>query len=539
MSWLYNIPIRYKIFLIVGIALIGLVATLTFNYSATHSNAERLQHVRDIYFPTLERIDASLVELDKIKETLNGAASAGEIDMLDDADQLAAALRQDFAEIIELDAEVRGGVEQLKDKFEVYYRAATALTRGMIEGTIASEQIRPSVDNMTTALASFSESLNYFRDASYQRFTDTIDEANASSQSALIIGIIVSLICVIFVAGVGFLIGAVIEKHIKHVVSNLTEIASGEADLTKRLQQQGNDEIGQLVMAFNAFVEKLHQIIREVADSTAQLSTAAEEMSVISAESNENVSRQLSETEQVATAMNEMTSTVQEVARNAMQAAEAAENASGEANAGRSVVETTMGSINALANEVESASSVIQKLETDSENIGGVLDVIRGISEQTNLLALNAAIEAARAGEQGRGFAVVADEVRTLASRTQESTLEIQSMIESLQSGAAQAVTVMGQGREQAQTSVEQASKAGDSLHAITTAVSTISEMNTHIASAADEQSSVAEEINRSINNIGSIGEQTAQGAQKTAAASEEMTQLATQLQSMVSHFTI
>ncbi|NOZ37243.1 MAG: methyl-accepting chemotaxis protein [Gammaproteobacteria bacterium] len=539
MSWLSDLSIRYKIFSIIFIAVAGLAANLIFNYAATRSNALRLHNVQAVYFPTLERIDANLVRLDKIKETLNGAASAGEVEMIEDADVLAAAMRQGFAKIEALDSEVSGGVVLLQKQFDDYYAAAKPLTQGMIEGTLAAQQIQPTVAKMTAALGKFSSSLKHFRKASYQRFTDTINDANASSEWALTMGLIIAMICVGLVSTSGLVIGNVLQKNISRVVQNLIEIAHGEADLTTRLEQQGKDEIGQLVGAFNVFIEKLQNIIRNVSGSTSQLATAAEEMAQISEESNSSVIRQASETEQVASAMNEMSSTVAEVALHAKEAAESAQNASSASTKGRQVVEQTITAIGSLANEVEQAATVIQKLEHDSENIGGVLEVIRGISEQTNLLALNAAIEAARAGEQGRGFAVVADEVRTPASRTQESTKEIQAMIESLQSGSAQAVAVMEESRSKAQASVEQARLAGESLREITEAIGTISDMNTQIANASVEQGSVVEEINRNVSSISEIGEQTSQGAQQTATASQEMSQLATRLQVEVGQFKV
>jgi methyl-accepting chemotaxis protein len=237
--------------------------------------------------------------------------------------------------------------------------------------------------------------------------------------------------------------------------------------------------------------------------------------------------------------MNEMTTTVQDVARNTAQAAEAAQRAAQEANSGKQVVTQTLATIDNLANEVEKVAAVIQALETDTGNIGMVLDVIKGIAEQTNLLALNAAIEAARAGDQGRGFAVVADEVRTLASRTQKSTQEIHDMIGRLQSSAAQAVQAMQTGRARAQESVQQAAKAGASLGTITSAVSTISDMNTQIASAAEEQSSVAEEMNRNIVAIRDVAEQTARGAHQTSRATDELSRLSSELQALVGQFKI
>lgn len=539
MNWFGSISIRYKILSVAVLAVTGFAFNLIFNYTVTSSNSERLENVKSIYFPVLERVDANRVRLDKIKEGLNAAVSSGETELVEEADLVAAELRKAFGEISDLDAAVTGGIANLSGSFDAYYSAARELTMGMIDGTLESDNIKAAADRMRENLEGFETTLDYFRDASYERFTDSIQAAEDASQHALKIGLLISLVVIGLVGIIGFFVSAMVSKNIRHVAASLEDMARGEGDLTVRLPESGADEIGELVTSFNTFVSKLQGLIGEIVGSIAQLASAAEEMSAISAESNSNVTKQQAETGQVATAMNEMSATVQEVARNATQTSASAHKASGEANGGRHVVDETITSINALAGEVEKAAVTIQQLESDSENIGSVLDVIRGISEQTNLLALNAAIEAARAGEQGRGFAVVADEVRTLASRTQESTLEIQSMIESLQSGAAKAVAVMEQGRSQAKVSVENAARAGESLHAITESVTTISDMNTQIASAAEEQSAVAEEIDRNITNISQLGDQTADGARQTETSSQEMAQLAVQLQTLVGQFKV
>ncbi|HHJ14101.1 MAG TPA: methyl-accepting chemotaxis protein [Gammaproteobacteria bacterium] len=539
MNWFGSISIRYKILVVVALAVMGFAFNLAFSYSVTARNAERLAKVRDVYYPTLERIDANRVRLDKIKEGLNAAVSSAETDQVEETDAIAEKMRATFQEISDLDAEVAPGITKLSKLFDAYYSAARELTLGMIEGTLEADKIKSAADGMREKLEKLETTLGHFRDAGYTRFTDSIRAADETSQQALRIGLLISLVVIALVGGIGFFISSLVTRNIRRVTDSLEDMARGEGDLTVRLPESGHDEIGQLVTNFNTFVGKMQGLIGEIVASIAQLASAAEEMSAISAESNNNVATQQAETEQVATAMNEMTATVQEVARNATQTSAAAHEASGEAVNGRKVVEETIASINTLAGEVEKAAETIQQLEHDSENIGSVLDVIRGISEQTNLLALNAAIEAARAGEQGRGFAVVADEVRTLASRTQESTLEIQNMIESLQAGAAQAVTVMEQGRNQAQVSVANAARAGESLQAITESVTRISDMNTQIASAAEEQSAVTGEIDRNIANIRQLGDQTTQGAKQTAASSQEMAQLAGQLQQLVGQFRV
>lgn len=312
-----------------------------------------------------------------------------------------------------------------------------------------------------------------------------------------------------------------------------------DGDLLAAVDYQGRDELGRVAAAFNAMRLRMHEMITQVANATGQVAAASEETTAVTVQTSDGIRRQQSETEQVAAAMNEMSATVQDVARNAASAAEAAHAADADAANGRKVLARTVEVINMLAREVENATGVIRSLQDDSNNIGSVLDVIRAIAEQTNLLALNAAIEAARAGEAGRGFAVVADEVRTLASRTQQSTSEIQAMIEKLQGGAANAVKVMETGHRQAGEGVTQVAEAGAALESILQAVTTINDMNAQIASAAEQQSAVAEEINRNIVTVSEIAEQTSVGSQQTAATSEELAQLAAQLQSLVGQFRV
>lgn len=344
-----------------------------------------------------------------------------------------------------------------------------------------------------------------------------------------------------FLAGIAaaWIIARMITRPLNIAVAAMKDIAEGEGDLTRRLDDSGTDEIAELSLAFNKFASKIQKLIGQVTDFTSQLASASHEMSTITDATSKGAENQQSETEQVVSAIDELMSSVQEVARSASEAANSAQHADTETIKGKHEVTSTVESINTLANEVERIAEVVHHLGDDSQNIGKVLDVIKGIADQTNLLALNAAIEAARAGEQGRGFAVVADEVRTLASRTQESAQEIQSMIVRLQDGSDKAVHVMRDSRIKAQSSVEQAARAGASLEVIAGAVSTITSMNTQIACAAEQQATVASSINRSVHSISKVCDETADGARQTARSGEELADLAINLQGLLAQFRI
>jgi methyl-accepting chemotaxis protein len=340
----------------------------------------------------------------------------------------------------------------------------------------------------------------------------------------------------IVLAGANWL-GTRVARRTEKLVAAMHALAEG--DLTHRVAIKGRDEFSWLAYEFDCVRKSMEKTVGAMAGNAAQLAAAAEELSAITEQSREGVARQNAETEQVAAAMNEMSATVVEVARYAADAASAATEADRESKDGNRVVQATVHSISGLAQEVERTAGAIARLKDDSLAIGAVLDVIRDIADQTNLLALNAAIEAARAGEQGRGFAVVADEVRSLASRTQQSTQEIQGMIERLQAGANEAVNAMQEGRRSAESSVGQAGEAGGSLDRITRMAERIKGMNLQISNAADQQSQAAEEINRSVVRISQIGAQTSTGAQQIAQASDDLARLAAQLQDMVGKFKV
>ena len=327
-----------------------------------------------------------------------------------------------------------------------------------------------------------------------------------------------------------------IRKPLDTLNAAMHNVASN-SDLTESVPVSGNDELTRMSESFNQMISHQRQLIGDISGATHQLASAAEEMSSISVQANQSINNQRLEIEQVASAMNEMVSTSQDVATNAEHADSQTKLMLDQADQGNRIVSAAVASTNTLVGNVSQVSDRIRAVESDSESIGSIIGVINDIAEQTNLLALNAAIEAARAGDQGRGFAVVADEVRTLAQRTQQSTTEIQTAIERLQSGTRTAVDAMEQSQQEAEQAGAKAAEAGDALQGISEAVGMITDMNTHIASASEEQTSVAEEINRSLVAINDASQESSDGATQISAASDQLSRLAVDLNTKVSQF--
>lgn len=335
----------------------------------------------------------------------------------------------------------------------------------------------------------------------------------------------------------GLFLANSITRPIKSIAARFTDLGRGDGDLSQRIEVQSSDEIGQLSEGFNGFIEKIHESMKEVASTSGALQTASESVSHKANTTHDNSQIQRDQTIQVVTAINEMGATISEIASNAATAAETANQASDNTQVGQNVVNKAKDAISRLAMDIENTGQVVEQLASTTQEIGSILDVIRDISEQTNLLALNAAIEAARAGEQGRGFAVVADEVRNLASRTADSTEEIQKMINQLQSDAKDAVTAMEAGKSVTHEGVSSSDEAVEVLVNISERIHDISDRNTQVATATEEQSTVVHTINQNIEEINAINEVTTSTAEELAAASSDLKELSERLDRMVGSF--
>ncbi len=539
MDWFNNISIKYKILLIPLVSILGFALNLAYNFSSNADSSVRLENVQKVYYPMLEKSDAVIVKVTSIPEILNSAVSAGEGDMIGAADSVADEIRKLLKEIQQIESDDNSTIHDISGGFEGYFSSAKGLSVSMIEGTADFSQLSAKMTNMSGQLKALQALLAEFREKNLSAFNDNIQASTDGADRALMLGVVISLTTIVILVLASGYVTYLVTGSIEKVVVSLKEIASGEGDLTRRIEQNSKDEMGKLVYWFNQFIEKLQATIGEVVSSVAPLNDVSRELERLSVDNGKASSTQLESTLGMSRSIREMFDSLSENATNASSAAESASKADDNAKLGQKIVAETVSTIDELAAEVERAGNTIKQLEADTENVGSILGVIQGIAAQTNLLALNAAIEAARAGEQGRGFAVVADEVRSLASRTQESTEEIQSVIEQLQKTARTITVVMDQGQVKAKESVAKAAETGESLRNITDGVDTIMQMNMHIASATEEQQQTSSAIQHSVDEIRGSAESTAEGLAHLADVTQQLVSVSSKLGSIASQFKV
>ncbi|KKA05308.1 chemotaxis protein [Pseudomonas ogarae] len=426
--------------------------------------------------------------------------------------------------------------DQFKQTFAAY-RTGIAQSFTLAEQGRRDELIKLLLVDMKTVVDGSGKQLNDLAELfSKQVSIESQKSQEHYANSRMIVSLFVVLAALATVA-LAMLLTRSIVKPLGEALNAAENVARG--DLTRPIETHGNDEVSRLLKALAAMQQNLRETLQGISGSAVQLATAADELNAVTLDSTQSLQQQNNEIEQAATAVTEMTTAVEEVARNAVSTSDATRQSSESASLGQQRVSDTVDAIGALASDVQVTGGLVQSLANQSQDIGKVLDVIRAIAEQTNLLALNAAIEAARAGESGRGFAVVADEVRALAYRTQQSTQEIEQMVQGMRSGATQALDSMQASSSRAASTLAMAERAGDALQTITASVNEIHERNLVIASAAEEQAQVAREVDRNLVNIRDLSVRSASGADQTSASSHELSQLANSLRTMVQRFQV
>ncbi|HAO17945.1 MAG TPA: methyl-accepting chemotaxis protein, partial [Alteromonas macleodii] len=510
MNFLKKMPIATKIFLIPGIAALSFIIYLLITVYTALNNGATLEKVQKVQFPALQLSASTLVDMQKVRDTLASAVTTGDQDTLTMAQELAEEAKSGLNQIASISPEFRSEISRISSGFDNYFDVAYDVSQSMVNGTADFSRLGELSAQMNQSYDGAIAAMSQFRDAQQAAFEEAFKNTDSANTSLISTGVILAVVVTILLFGTAVPIVRGIKQSIDDVVRSLKDIAQENGDLTVRIETKSEDEIGELVYWFNQFMDKLQGVVRDVVEASLPLSNLAQNLRGVTEETQRTIDVQQKSATNAKRAVDTMSGSVDGVAHSAAQAASDANEATTAASEGRQIVQQTVTSIQQLAENVRETADVIARLESDSNKVGSVLDVIKGIAEQTNLLALNAAIEAARAGEQGRGFAVVADEVRTLASRTQQSTEEIQSTIEQLQNAAHSAVEVMSRGTEQATSSVETANKAGSSLETITSTIGRINQMNEQIAHNTEDQRTVAVDIVRHVDEIHERTEQTA-----------------------------
>lgn len=536
MNWLKSINLRQRFLLLVVFLAVTVAIEGGFIFSLSTTVTNNAAEIARQRAPLLNKAHQAKLAVVQVQQWLQDISATRGLDGLNDGFDEAEKNARRFRELIEdmksLDPANSARYESMLPVFARYYETGRRMAQAYIdEGPAGGNRMMPEFDEVAENMANEVDS--FLADSIEQTTAALIgqEESAGSTQVAVAIGSMIILAGIVII----YLTIARALSHLPKAVAELQRVADG--DLTSTTEVSRHDEIGDLMRGVQSMRGRLHEIVNKISNLTTELSSAAEQISAATTQTSANLQNGQHETTLVATAIEEMSATAAEVSRNSTTTADAVREASTRSTEGLKMVTESNAAIDTLVRNVDTTSGMIQKVEKDCEGISSVLDVIRGVAEQTNLLALNAAIEAARAGEQGRGFAVVADEVRNLASRTKESTEEIHQIIDQLQSGSRQAVESMNQSHEQTQSVAAYSTEMGQSLEAIAEAIQKIHDMSSQIASAAEEQSATTISVSQSITHVNDITSQNATAAEQITASSQSLASMSAELDGLVRHF--
>jgi methyl-accepting chemotaxis protein len=539
---LKNLSLTAKLSLVPAVALVGLVLYVVYTSLQLSATDSRLVLLETRSYPTLEKADAVIFQFSRVPALLNNAVAAGEPGILDEAREVLQQIDSQQQALASLLSEQRQQHQALSDWRKAvrdYADNALAASTKLIDGSASFDDLRPSLDRMASDLAQAQKLGSDFRAQAYDDFQQTLVQTREANAATTRLGIILSLVLVVLVSLGAWLVIRSVMVNIRGVITSLQSIARGDGDLTQRVNVESNDEIGAMIELFNSFLDKLQRTIRQIIEAANPLGQVSKELYKLTQGSEENAKSQQHHTDSITRDILTMTGSIQEVAQRSQQASDEANSAARQAATAREHVGSLSTGISDLGDSVMGAVKAMEQLEEETQEVGSVLTVIRSIAEQTNLLALNAAIEAARAGEQGRGFAVVADEVRNLAQKTAASTAEIQQIIQRLQNSANTVLNVMTSNGEKSRASIERSIEATQLLEAIAGTVNKIDELNAGIAQFTQEQIGLSSSIRQETQVLQQDAQATANGAEATARLGEQLVSTGDHLRAATGQFRV
>ncbi|AGA73648.1 methyl-accepting chemotaxis protein [Pseudomonas plecoglossicida] len=536
-----KISLTLKLFLPPAIALFGLLLFVGYTAVQLDDNDSRLVSLEKQRYPTLEAADNVIFQFSRLPGLLNSAVAAGERDTLDEASDVLADVHARLRDLEPLTAERADRHRELQAwsaAIKRYADNALASSGQLLDGA-AFDDLRPHFDRMASDLKNAQALGEQFRSHAYADFLSSLTQVRADNATTTHVGYLLSFCLLLLVSASAAWVIRQVMGNVRGVIASLRTIASGDGDLTRRVHVDSSDEIGEMIGLFNGLLDSLQGTLRQVIETAAPLEQMSRELHRLTQGAEDSARSQQERTESISSDIDTMTNSIQEVAQRSGQASEQASAAARQANEARHNIDILSSSIGDLGNSVLGSVQAMEQLEAETQHVGAVLTVIRSIAEQTNLLALNAAIEAARAGEQGRGFAVVADEVRNLAQKTAASIAQIQDIIQRLQSSASGVLHAMNLNGEKARTSIERSEHATQTLEAITKTVRQIDELNAGIARFTNEQIGLSRSIQQDTEKLQQDTQATTQGADATARLGEQLVGMGNHLRSATAQFRI